>query len=311
MNHNLSFDKAVDSFEKYLIAERGYSELTVKHYNHDLSVFGRYLEENYDTSPEDLLVEEINQYQVSEFLSDIILTKDNSPAAKNRKLYCLRSFFEFLRKKQIINNNPTDSIEASKLGIKSEPIYMQEGEINKYLEAIKDHNSKHVKRDLAINKVFLYCGLRISELVNLNLDDINYTDQSIKFYGKGNKERYVPLHQEALNAIRSYLPDRNRIKPKNDDAHQALFLSNWGKRISIRTVQKMVKKYAKKAGIKNASKITPHKLRHTFASMLYRKTKDLRILQELLGHSDISTTQIYTHTDKEQRKSAVDQLPDI
>ena len=195
MVNNLSFEKAVDSFEKYLVAERGYSNLTVKHYKHDLSVFGKYLESNFDCNLKDLYVNEINQYQVSEFLSDIILTKDNSPAAKNRKLYCLRSFFDFLKKKQIIDNNPTDSIEASKLGIKSEPIYMQEGEIYKYLEAIKEHNSKQVTRDMAINKVFLYCGLRISELVNLDLEDINYDDQSIKFYGKGNKERYVTLHQ--------------------------------------------------------------------------------------------------------------------
>jgi integrase/recombinase XerC len=166
-------------------------------------------------------------------------------------------------------------------------------------------------RDMAIIKVFLYCGLRISELVNLDLEDINYQDQSIKFFGKGNKERYVPLHTEALDSVQRYLPARNKITPKNDDAQKALFLSNQGNRINVRTIQKMVKKYAKKAGFKNFSKITPHKLRHTFASMLYRQTKDLRILQELLGHSNISTTQIYTHTDKEQRKNAVDQLPNI
>lgn len=183
--------------------------------------------------------------------------------------------------------------------------------MEKYLEAIKNYNSKYCSRDLAINKLFLYSGLRISELVNLNLDDINYEDQSIKFFGKGNKERYVPLHQEALTAIKDYLPDRNKITPKNQDARQALFLSNQRRRISVRTIQKMVKKYAKKAGVRNASKITPHKLRHTFASLLYQKTKDLRVLQDLLGHSDISTTQIYTHTDKEQRKSAIDEMPDM
>lgn len=308
---DLTYHKAINSFTKYLIAERGYSESTTEHYKHDLSVFGRYLEKEFDCDLEKLNVANINRFEVSEFLSDIILVKDNSPAARNRKLYSLRSFFEYLKKRNIIQTNPTDSIEASKSELKSEPIYLNEKSMEKYLEAIKNYNSKYCSRDLAINKLFLYSGLRISELVNLNLNDINYEDQSIKFFGKGNKERYVPLHQEVLVAIKNYLPDRNKITPKNQDARQALFLSNQGRRINVRTVQKMVKKYAKKAGVRNASKITPHKLRHTFASLLYQKTKDLRVLQDLLGHSDISTTQIYTHTDKEQRKNAIDEMPDM
>lgn len=309
--NKLTYHKAIDSFTKYLIAERGYSESTAEHYKHDLSLFGKYLAREFDCDLKKLNVTNIDRFEVSEFLSDIILVEDNSPSARNRKLYSLRSFFEYLKKRNIIKNNPTDSIEASKSESKSEPIYLNEKNMKKYLKAIENYNSKYYSRDLAINKLFLYCGLRISELVNLNLDDINYEDQSIKFFGKGNKERYVPLHKEVLIAIKNYLPDRNRITPKNQDARQALFLSNQGNRISVRTIQKMVKKYAKKAGVRNASKITPHKLRHTFASLLYQKTKDLRVLQNLLGHSDISTTQIYTHTDKEQRKEAVDQLPEF
>ncbi|MBM7556679.1 site-specific tyrosine recombinase/integron integrase [Halanaerobacter jeridensis] len=308
---SLTYKTAVKSFSKYLIAERGYSELTAQEYKYDLNLFATYLEEEFDKEIENTTVDEINQFHLSSFLNDLVLIQDNSPSTRNRKLYSIRSFFKFLMKKDILNDDPSNLIDATKTSTKSEPIYLREKEINSFLQAIKNYDSKNQSRDLAITKVFLYCGLRISELVNLDLEDINYEDNSIKFYGKGNKERYVPLHQEALQAIDKYLPDRNQITPNDKDAEKALFLSNRGNRISQRTIQIMVKKYAKKSGIKNPDRITPHKLRHSFATMVYKTTKDLRIIQELLGHSNISTTQIYTHTDKEQRKDAVNQLPDF
>ncbi|MEC9488869.1 MAG: tyrosine-type recombinase/integrase [Halanaerobium sp.] len=297
------------SFVKYLVAERGYSRQTVKHYRHDLQVFGKYLEENYSYDLDKLPVSSLTDFAVSEFLSDLILERDYKPKSRNRKLYSLRSFFKFLLKRKYLTSDPTKVIEATKSGFRSEPIYLKIKEIRSYLDAIKGYNSKNVTRDLAISKMFLYCGLRISELVNLDLEDINYEDRSIKFFGKGRKERYVPLHEEVILALKRYFPDRNQIEPNDDDARKALFLSNRGNRISVRSVQVLVKKYAKLAGIRNASRITPHKLRHTFATALYQETKDLRVLQELLGHSNISTTQIYTHTDKEQRKDAVETLP--
>jgi len=148
-------------------------------------------------------------------------------------------------------------------------------------------------------------------LVNLDFDNIDFEDGSIKFYGKGSKERYVPLHNDVTEALKSYLKERNSIKIKEQDARQAIFLSRHGKRISPRTIQLFVKKYAKKAGLSRADKITPHKLRHTFASMLYRQTKDIKVLQDLLGHADISTTQIYTHIDTEEKKNAIDEMPDF
>ena len=307
----LKYQDAVTSFTKYLIAERGYSELTAQEYKYDLNLFATYLAEEFDFEIDKTTVDEINQFHLSSFLNDLVLIQDNSPTTRNRKLYSLRSFFKYLMKKDILADDPTSLIDATKTGTKSEPVYLREKEINAFLGAIQNYDSKNQSRDLAITKVFLYCGLRISELVSLDLADINYEDNSIKFYGKGNKERYVPLHPEALQAIENYLPDRKQIEPNDTDAEQALFLSNRGNRISQRTIQIMVKKYAKKAGIKNPDRITPHKLRHSFATMVYKTTKDLRIIQELLGHSDISTTQIYTHTDKEQRKDAVNQLPEF
>jgi integrase/recombinase XerC len=184
-------------------------------------------------------------------------------------------------------------------------------EAKRYIQVIKEADLLNKKRDLAIVKIFLYAGLRVSELVELNVGDINYEDKSVKFYGKGNKERYVPLHSDTLKAIKEYLPVRNKIETNNKDSENALFLSTRGNRISPRSIQLFVKKYAKMAGIKNASKITPHKLRHTFATILYHNTKDIKVLQDLLGHENISTTQIYTHTDQKQKKEAIDELPEL
>ena len=298
----ITYNQAVKSFLKYLIAERGYSKLTAKEYEYDLNLFLDYLEEEFDYDRDKSKISEISQFELSEFLSDIILIKNNAPATRNRKLYSIRSFFKFLKKRNLISDNPTEVIEATKVDLNSEPIYLDFDEIKEYLETIKNYNSKLTTRDLAINKLFLYCGLRISELVSLDLEDINYKDNSIKFFGKGNKERYVPLHKEVISAIKEYLSLRDIIEAKNEDAKKALFLSTRGNRIGARTIQLMVKKYAKLAGLKDASDITPHKLRHTFATMLYKKTKDLKILQTLLGHSDISTTQIYTQLTRKRLK---------
>lgn len=310
MGKDLKYIKAVDSFKKYLKIERAYSPLTIKEYEHDLKLLYKYLVEKFDFDKK-FSISEISKYEISEFLSDIVLSYDNSAVTRNRKLYSIRSFFKFLQKREFIDKNPTLTLESSKTRTTAEPIYMKIKEAKKYINTIKEADLLNKKRDLAIVKLFLYAGLRVSELVELNLEDINYEDKSIKFYGKGNKERYVPLHSDTIEAIKDYLPERNKIETKNDDAQKALFLSTRGNRISARSIQLFVKKYAKMAGIKNASKITPHKLRHTFATILYHNTKDIKVLQELLGHSNISTTQIYTHTDQKQKKEAIDELPEF
>lgn len=301
---------AVERFKKYLAVEKGYSPLTIKEYGNDLKLLYNYLREKYELK-ENFKVSEIGKFEIAEFLGDIILVSDNSPATRNRKLYSIRSFFKYLHKNEVIETNPTTTIDASKIRIKAEPIYMKLQDARKYITAINEYDSINKLRDLAIVKIFLYAGLRVSELVNLNINDIDFDNKSIKFLGKGNKERNIPLHDDVINSINDYLAVRGEIKIKNPDDFEALFLSRHGKRISVRSIQLMIKKYAKLAGIKNAKKITPHKLRHTFASLLYHQTKDIKILQELLGHANISTTQIYTHTDIEQKQEAISELPEL
>lgn len=304
------YDKAVNSFRKYLAVEKGYSPLTIREYTIDLQLLQRYLIENCGFQ-EDFDVKNISRYEITDFLADSILVDENSPVTRNRKLYSIRSFFKYLQKNEIIKDNPAQLIEASKTEIRAEPIYMKLNEARRYIEAIINDNSINKTRDLAIVKLFLYTGLRVSELVNLDMKNIDFNNRSIKFFGKGNKERTIPLHDDILETIKEYLKEREIIKIKNKEDQNALFISRHGRRINVRTVQLMVKKYAKLAGIKNASKITPHKLRHTFASLLYYQTKDLKIVQDLLGHSNIATTQIYTHTDIEEKVQAINKLPDL
>ncbi len=306
----MNYYKAVKSFKKYLAVEKGYSPLTIEEYNRDLKLFYQYLLDKFDY-PEEFEIEKITKYELSEYLGDIILVKDNAPSTRNRKLYSIRSFFKYLNKYELITVNPALTIEASKTEMRAEPIYMKLEDARRYVEAVEHYNSINQCRDLAIIKLFLYAGLRVSELVNLNLSNLDFEEGSVKFFGKGSKERTIPLHEDVLDAVNYYLPERNKITVKNSQDKNALFLSRHGRRISIRSIQLLVKKYAKLAGVKNSDKITPHKLRHTFASMLYYQTKDIKVLQDLLGHSDISTTQIYTHTDIEQKKEAIDELPKL
>ncbi len=306
----LNFLQAVNKFKKYLDIEKGYSRLTIKEYDSDLHQLYDYLREELDFK-ENFSADEVDRLDISEFLADAVIVNDNKAVTRNRKLFAIRSFYKYLMHYGIINNNPAEAIESSKTDTRLEPIYLKLKEAQQFIKAINEYGGINRLRDLAIVKLFLYAGLRISELVNLDFDNIDFDDGSIKFYGKGKKERYVPLHNDVILAIRRYMRERNSIKIKESDARQAVFISRHGRRINPRTIQLFVKKYAKKAGLSRAEKITPHKLRHTFASTLYRQTKDIKVLQDLLGHANISTTQIYTHVDNEEKKSAIDEMPDF
>ncbi len=306
----MNFDRALEFYVKYLQTELGYSLLTVKEYKSDLTLFSRYLRQKKnlkETQP--LSVSNIDKFDLGDFLADLILERNNDPRTRNRKLFALRSFFQFLVRQEVITDDPTRAYRSSKTRTSIEPIYLRLPQARTFMDTISRSGLKTAIRDLAIMKLFLYCGLRLSELVSLNLKDLRLDeDPSIRVLGKGNKERNVPLHGEVASTLKEYLPWRNELNPTGKDA-QALFLSLRKRRINPRTIQIMVKKYAKKAGLENSSDITPHKLRHTFASLLYKETKDLRVLQELLGHTSVSTTQIYTHTDPEQRRKTVDKMP--
>lgn len=237
---------------------------------------------------------EVNSIDVEDYIGYVTEKHDYKPKTSNRKLYTLRAYFDYLLEHEIINKNPARVVKPAIIDKKAEPEYLNIDDINKFLNTIDN------VRDIAIIKTFLYTGLRRGELVSLNKSNINLKSGYVLFWRKGHKENKLPLHPEAIKALREYLKTRK-------DNNEALFISNRGTRIADNTINAIVLKYKKKARFKR--KITPHTLRHSFATMTYKLNKDIKTLQELLGHSDISTTQIYTHTDNEQKKQNINSLP--
>ena len=178
-------------------------------------------------------------------------------------------------------------------------------------ETYADENNENKERDFAIITLFLNCGLRLSELVGINIADIKFDDQKMTVIGKGNKERSIYLNKACIDAIKSYLEVRPKecVKKDSKNSDKALFLSNYRQRISKRTVENVVAKELQKAGL-DTTKYSTHKLRHTAATLMYKYGNvDIRALQELLGHQSISTTEIYTHVDNEQVRNAVESNP--
>ena len=302
-------------FLNYLQVIQGKSINTVKVYFYDLRVFLKFLKIHrniVDKQTEfdkidicDIDVELIRTVTLSDlyaFMSYVSNTRDNTAYARARKVASLKSFFNYLyNKAKLINNNPATELESPKI-LKRLPRYLNVEESKQLLSSVDIGTFS--ERDYAMLTLFLNCGLRLSELVGININNIR--NNTLTVIGKGGKERSIPLNNACIEAIEAYMKVRpvNGVKDK-----EALFLSNRKQRISKESVQKIVKKYIKQAGL-DPQRYSTHKLRHTAATLMYRYGKvDIRTLQELLGHESISTTEIYTHLDKEQLKDAVDKNP--
>ena len=219
-----------------------------------------------------------------------------------------RVFFAYLSQKaKLIEKNPAQNLETPKLERRL-PKYLSLEDSKKLLEVSSNEDNRNKERDYAIITLFLNCGMRLSELVGINIKDINFENCKLNVIGKGNKERTIYLNNACMNAINSYL----RVRPTNKvkyDSKNALFLSERYERISNRTVQYIVKKELMLAGL-DVNKYSVHKLRHTAATLMYQYGNvDIRALQELLGHESISTTEIYTHVANSQVRNAVESNP--
>ena len=219
----------------------------------------------------------------------------------------IKTFFNYLTAKaNLLEINPAQNLEAPKLG-KRIPKYLTLDESKKLLEVTEQDDNRNPERDYAIITIFLNCGIRLSELVNINIQDISFEEEKMNVIGKGNKERTIYLNNACIKAIKEYLAVRpNDLN--NPENKKPLFLSERKNRISQRTVQVIVKKELQKAGL-DTNKYSVHKLRHTAATLMYQNGVDIRALQELLGHESISTTEIYTHVDNSQIREAVRQNP--
>lgn len=308
----------VDDYLNYLKAARGRSESTVKEYYYDIRQFLRYMRirkehlkvENLDeVSIDDVdieLLETIQKSDIYAYISYLDSTRGNSGRTKFRKISSVRSFFDYLTYKiELLDKNPTENIDMPKIE-RSLPVYLTLEEAVHLLNTVENSKQKEIYRlrDYAITTLFLNCGLRLSELANLNIADLN-KDNTLRIMGKGSKERLVYLNGSVQEALRGYLRKRNELEVDQD----ALFLSMRKNRMSNRSIQHMLEKHLKAAGF-DTRKYTVHKLRHTAATLMYQYgNEDLKSLQEILGHESVSTTQIYTHVNLEDIRYTMSQNP--
>lgn len=303
---------------------RGHSKATVNEYYLDLRTFFRFLKLSRGLVPrttelEDISISDIDVpfvaavtltevYDFLAYLSRDRIKQANSPepeyglsaASRARKISAIRSFFKYLTiKAKLLDENPVQDLDSPKIP-KTLPRYLTLEESQRLLLAV---DGKNKERDYCILCIFLNCGLRISELVGLNVSD--YRGESLRVVGKGNKERTVYLNEACRDAIDNYLAVRKLLVPPRVTA---MFLSNRRTRISCDSVQVMVKKNLTKAGL-DANLYSTHKLRHTAATLMLQNGVDVRTLQEVLGHENLNTTQIYTHIDNAELRTAAEANP--
>lgn len=291
-------------FCEYLSVEKGSSEHTIRNYKIDLINFfsfiyknGKYNESEDKDTRRFLLMDisdlnHVNQRDIRAYIAKLYFDK-LSRATISRKISVLRSFFKFMYRQGEIKNNPAKYVSSSRIPIKLSP-FLSVDEVFGIIKSIKQSNKINELRDLAIIETFYSTGIRISELVSLNVEDIEFNENLMKVKGKGKKERIVPIGSKAIDSIKNYLIKKAELKKDSSFLrYGAIFENRFGLRISPRSVHRIVKKCSKVAGINK--RITPHSLRHSYATHLLDAGADLRIIQELLGHSKLSTTQRYTH----------------
>lgn len=295
----------------YLLNVRNLSDKTVYEYYLDLRTFFRFVLchknvtnvdnfESINASDCQLsLIEALSLNDLYSYLNYVREDRDNGVRSRMRKVSSLKSFYNYLCKNSVIDTNPTLYLEAPK-NPKRLPVNLSLDESIKLLKSVE---GQYKERNYAIITLFLNCGLRLSELVGINLSSIN--GNVLRIVGKGNKERIVYLNQACVDAITEYLKVRPDINSKD---RNALFISREGRRISRRMVQTMVEHFIIKSGL-DPNIYSTHKLRHTAATLMYQNGVDVRILQEILGHENLGTTQIYTHISDKQVENALNSNP--
>ena len=271
----------ISDFLDYLRQEKSLSFLTVKSYTSDIEDFLKFLEKR------DKHIPEINYSLIREYLR-LLMDSGKKSSTLARKTSSLRCFFQFLHIRGLLRSFPVLALRSPKVK-RQIPSFLDEQEVKKLLEA-GGGDGFFFYRDKAILEVLYATGIRVAELVGLDLDDVDFIGELVKAKGKRNKERLIPVGRYALNALKDYLPWREN---KAAYSVKALFINKFGKRISDRGIRERLKMCVERVEIdKN---VTPHTLRHCFATHLVNRGADLRTVQELLGHERLSTTQIYTH----------------
>lgn len=290
----------ITEFLSYLKHQRNSAENTVMSYARDLMEFYTYLKNHQVESLLDgnMQLEHLNPLMIRSYLS--LLFQKNGATSIARKLSALRSFFKYYVKKGVLEQNPAKVIKSPKVP-KKLPKFLNVDEINAML-AVELKNNKYGKRDRAILELLYSSGLRVSELVGLDIDQVDMVEGLARIHGKGNKERIVPVGQKALEALKIYMQERQEMRLVKDP--EAIFVNKNGTRLSARSVQRLVAKVTGATGMNKSA--TPHTLRHSFATHMLGSGADLRSIQELLGHKSLSTTQRYTHVGVEELSKVYD-----
>lgn len=285
---------SVRSYLEYLDVERNYSPNTIKSYEADLHQFLAYLGANGIKS-----LDEVRKPFLRSYLSSM-LEAELSRKSVARKIASLRSFFRYAKRHKIVATNPTLTLVSPKLE-KRLPSYLDEAATKRLFDSI-DSTSAKGRRNSAVLELFYSTGMRLSELVNLDVHDIDAAQGVVKVTGKGSKQRILPVGRRALTAVRSYLKDRERIVADagRSDTEAALFVTAKGVRFYPEAIIRIVKKLI--GEVSEIEKRSPHVIRHSFATHLLNRGADLRAVKELLGHESLSTTQVYTHVSTEQLK---------
>lgn len=292
----MKWQNAIEDYQNYLKLERGLSENTISGYTRDLEKLVLFIE-TIDLAISPVKIESDN---IKEFVYEI--SKNVSPRSQARIISGLRSFFSYLVFEGYRKSNPTDLLETPKIGLKL-PDTLSESEINSLIAAI-DLSHPQGERNRTILETLYSCGLRVSEIITLKISDLFFEEGFIRVLGKGNKERFVPIHSRAHQLIDLYIKtDRNKIEPQRG-FEDTIFLNRRGKGLTRQMIFIILKDLAEKIGLHK--KISPHTFRHSFATHLLKNGADLRAIQQMLGHESITTTEVYVHLDRNFLKDVLE-----
>ena len=293
--------QSVETFLNYLVVERGVSSNTLAAYRNDLYQLSSYLESLHSGKENTSGLEKVDENAISDYMLHLH-ERGYSETTRARKVASAKSMFNFLLQEGVIQSDPTQNLNSPRVG-RSLPEVMTMQEVDRLLEAPAAGGTPDAMRNRAMLELLYATGMRVSELVSLNLDDINLERGSIRCFGKGAKERLLPIHPKAVDAVRNYL-DEARERVANRRSGRAVFLNRRGERLTRQGFWMILRGYAQRAGLNG--KITPHTIRHSFATHLLRRGAPLRYVQELLGHVSITTTQVYTHLTSEHVRAEYD-----
>ena len=287
----------VNLFLSFLTNEKRYSAHTLLAYTTDLKQFSEFLHKEYET-------DDLTQVHHQMIRSWILYLMNDELEAKsvNRKLACLRSFYKFLNRRALIQHNPMLKIKAPKTS-KRLPVFVEEKSLLHLLEQFTFPEGFEGIRDRVVLELLYGTGIRLSELMSLDEQNINFNDRSIKVKGKGNKERIIPIPKEVISSIKKYIDEKTLLGYCNNSP--SFIVTNNNKKVYALFVYRLVKKYI--AYVSTIEKKSPHVLRHSFATHLLNKGADLNAIKELLGHSSLAATQVYTHNSIDQLKKIFDQ----